>query len=580
MRTLFSIFALSLCFIIQAQTIQPNDRFIDENTGTVYTVREVRMGKYVFMTDEQEGDMITLEKVDRKEGEYTLQPSRQADEPPIPGAKFGWTVKCFIDDEDEINNGRTILAFCNPRGGIIYALKSVQDDSNLPPMFLLAATSDGLLQMVYWTDTEEPVYSEDNADFFEEMHREWALQNKLRSNARQYTKLVVNGDETSDVRYVDEILLNPDGEKIYPGELHGRPQIPSPGARFDLIGEEVTPGDELPGIVLVTDSYLSNHKLMTIKQASEDEIQPLPSAVIRQMEEKYGMRVERSQKCYIIGDRYTYGVLQFEGEYKHPVKNIDPDTKAALALEIIIDGDKVYSYPVEGWYLPDEGPIWNVDDGGEYFPSYIEAAFDGPQGPELYFLRFAPESATTGMMRIANGRLDRQVYAVYHSLIDEDLPVWKKDIEEMKRLYVAEDPHENQDVELTKWAHVYIDYDGEQIWISDETEENGAFFSREDGELKLITTVRANLKPSFPRNNAGNHYLMLSGPAGGPSYYYEVYTLRDGKVVERFNALEVYGEIDGCSLNGKDISAQEGKAYMDAIPEAEEPFIFWQEINQ
>ena len=579
MRTLFTIFAFCLCILIQAQTIQPNDRFIDENTGVIYTVREVRMGKHVFMTDEQENNMISLEKVDRKEGEYILQPSRQADDPPIPGAKFGWTVKCFIDDEDEVDKGRTIFAFCNPRGGIIYALKSVQDESALPPMFLMA-TSDGLLQMVYWTDTEEPVYSDDNADFFDEMHREWALQNKLRSNVRQYTKLVVNGDQTSDMRYVDEILLNPDGEKIYPGELHGRPGIPSPGARFDLIGEEVTDGDELPGIVLVTDDYLSSHKLMTIKQASEDEVQPLPAPVIRQMEQKYGMRVERSQQCYIIGDRYTYGVLQFEGEYKHPVKNIDPDTKAALALEIIIDGDKVYSCPVEGWYLPDEGPIWNVDDGGEYFPSYIVAAFDGQQGPELYFLRWAPESATTGMMRIVNGRLDRQVYAVYHSLIDEDFPVWKKDIAEMKRLYVADDPHENKYVELTKWAHVYIDYDGEQIWISDETEENGAFFSREDGELKLITTVRSNLKPSFPQNNAGNHYLMLSGPAGGPSYYYEVFTLRDGKVVERFNALEIYGEIDECSLNGKSISTAEGKAYMNAIPEAEEPFIFWQEINQ
>ena len=53
----------------------------------------------------------------------------------------------------------------------------------------------------------------------------------------------------------------------------------------------------------------------------------------------------------------------------------------------------------------------------------------------------------------------------------------------------------------------------------------------------------------------------------------------NGKVVEKFNALEVYGEIDECSLNGKTISAAEGKAYLEAIPDAGEPFIFWTDIE-
>ena len=97
--------------------------------------------------------------------------------------------------------------------------------------------------------------------------------------------------------------------------------------------------------------------------------------------------------------------------------------------------------------------------------------------------------------------------------------------------------------------------------------------------LKLIGTVRANLKPSFPESRNDNHYLILSGPAGGPSYYTEVYNMRGGKVIEEFHALEVYGEIDECSLNGKTKSAAEGKAYLEAIPEAREPFIFWEEIN-
>ncbi len=448
-----------------------------------------------------------------------------------------------------------------------------------PPMFVLG-NNQGHLQMIFWTYADEPQMNEEYPEFYEEEHQRWELQEQFRRNASQYTKLIVDGGKTRDVKYVDEILLNPDGEKIFPGELHGRPQIPSSGARFALLGQPPLNDEEQPGIVIVTDNYLATHKPMAIKPASDGENLPLPSNVIKNMEDKYGMKVERSVKAYIIGNRYTYGVLQFQGEYDNPNKEPDQDYKNSLALEIIIDGDKIYSYPVVGWYDPEFGPTWNADDGGEYFASGIAAAFQGPNGLEVYYIHWAPESATTGRFIIEDGKFDNQRYAVYHSLIDENLPVWKKDIKEMRRLYVDEDPGENENVTLTKWAHVYIDYDGEQIWISDNEEENGALFSREDGELKLIGTVRANFKPSFPESMNGNHYLVISGPAGGPSYYTEVYKFKNGKVVERFNALEVYGEIDSCALNGKEISPEQGKAYMEAVPEATEPFIFWTDINR
>ena len=575
MKTLLTCFMLCLCTTIQALTINPGDCFLDEGTGVLYTIREVRMGIYVYMTDEQEDNYISLTKVDGKEGAYTLEPSRQADEPPIPNAKFGWPVKYVME------NDRKVLAFCDPQGTIIYSLRGVPnlgEDDTLPPMFLLG-TNHGLMQMVYWVDTAEPQYTSEYADEYENMHQEWAFQEKLRSYASLYTNLIVNGDQTLDVEYVDEILFNPDGEKIFPGELHGRPQIPSPGPRFLLTGQPTLPDDERPGVVLVTDSYLTNHKPMSIKPADENGSQPLPATVIEQMENKYGMKVERSAKTCIIGDRYTYGVLQFEGEYKNAGVKADPDTKSALALEIITDGDNIYSYPVVGWFYPSEGPTWHADDGGEYFPGSIVAAFEGSQGPEFYFVHWAPESATTGQFTLTNGQIDCQEYAMYHSLIDENLPVWKKDIEEMKRLYVADDPGENKNVELTKWAHVFIDDEGEQIWISDEAQENGAFFSRENEELILVATTRRNLTPSFPQSKDGNNYLMLSGPAGGPSYYYEIYTWNNGKVIEEFNAMEIYGELDGCALNGIDYDVEQGKKYMKAIPEATEPYIFWNAID-
>ena len=451
-------------------------------------------------------------------------------------------------------------------------------ETSPPPMFLLG-NYEGLMQMVYWSNPEEPQFDEEYAEFYDREHQEWALQESFRRNAAKYTKLIVEDAKTQSLKYVNEIWLNPDGEKMFLGELHGRPQIPSPGALFALDDGLVEPENDVPGVIAVTDSYLATHKPMKIKSAVEDIVPPLPANVIKAMESKYGMKVERSEMTTIIGDRYTYGVLQFQGEYMHPKKDRGPDYRASLALEIILDGDKIYSYPVEGYYFPDEGPIWHVDDGGEYFPGNIMAAFQGPEGPEFYFIHWAPESATTGRLMVRNGELDCQEYTVYHSLIDEDIPVWKNDIAEMKRLYVDDDPGENDGVELTKWAHVFIDYDGEQIWISDAEDENGAFFSREDGQLKLIGTVRPNLKPSFPKKMGNGNYLVLSGPAGGPSYYYEIYKLMNGKVVEEFNALEIYGEIDECALNGKTISAAEGKAYMEAIPDAEEPFIFWTDIE-
>jgi hypothetical protein len=92
---------------MQAQTIQKGNKFFDGQT--LYTVQEVRMGKIVYMTG-NDGEELTLEKVDGKVGEYTLQPSRQADEPPF-GSKWGCRVQYIRHDE------RNILAFRKPNNG-------------------------------------------------------------------------------------------------------------------------------------------------------------------------------------------------------------------------------------------------------------------------------------------------------------------------------------------------------------------------------------------------------------------------------------------------------------------------------
>ena len=95
-----------------AQTIHVDHKFWDGDN--LYTVKEIRMGKYYYMTTNQ-GDELTLEKVDDKQGEYKIIPSRQADECPF-GAQFGWRVQQIDQD------GKYFLAIRKPNGDVMWTM--------------------------------------------------------------------------------------------------------------------------------------------------------------------------------------------------------------------------------------------------------------------------------------------------------------------------------------------------------------------------------------------------------------------------------------------------------------------------
>ena len=118
MRKLLAILTLCCCLQLNAQDIKVGDRFLDIETDVTYIVREVRMEKYVFMTDDVEDNLLSLAKVDGKAGEYILEPSRQADDPPIAGAEFGWPVKYAPD--------KGTLEFYTPQGNLLYTLVAVK----------------------------------------------------------------------------------------------------------------------------------------------------------------------------------------------------------------------------------------------------------------------------------------------------------------------------------------------------------------------------------------------------------------------------------------------------------------------
>lgn len=469
------------------------------------------------------------------------------------------------------NKGKTEAAPLDD--SITAVIDSIIEETDTTPMPMFLMGVDGqYAQMLYWTtDLEEPQKTKDNEDWFDRQHQSWALQDMFRRNISDYTNMLVD-DKVVKIKFVDEVLKDPDGNTPSVGERHGRVGIPSLCARFDFADAKAKKKGEW-GTVIVTDAYLNSRKLLPIvyTQSEWNKPKPLPAAVVKQLEQKYGMKTERMEHIATIGNRYTWGSLQFKGAYANAPKDpYDKDRKSALALDVIIDGDKVYVNEVLGYYDDQYDATWNADDDGQYVGCGLMAAFEGPKGLELCYRRDAPESSAVGMFYLRGEQLVQLTYETYHNMIDEQKPVWKRDIAQMQKLFVAADPHEYKNVELTKWAYTYVDYSNDWLWLRDRKDEYGAFFIRnDDGTFRLVAVETPKLKPSRMQKN-DTYYLCISGSAGGPATYSEIYAFKGGRQIERFTALFVYGEIDDCSLNGTTISKDEGQAYIDNLPEAQE----------
>lgn len=454
-----------------------------------------------------------------------------------------------------------------------------ENDTTPLPMFLIG--SDGKYkQMLYWTNIEEPQRSKDDEDYFDVWHKSWELQEMFRRNAGQYTNLL-SEKGVLKVKFVDEVLKDPDGNTPSIGEIHGREGIPSLCARFDFVNpKDKDDNDPDWGLVIATDSYLNSRKRLDVKlcQGDDYEYPKLPADIVKQLEKRYDMKALKSHQTCTIGDSCFMGAVEFKGEYKNaPKDKYDADRKSALAVEVLVDGGTLYVLEQIGYYDPEYGGAWNADADG-YIPNTIEAAFEGPKGLELCYTHGAPESFCVGMLFPREGKLIEMEYECYHSMVDEDIPVWKKDFAEMDRLYRA-DEFSDSHVKFTKWAHCYIDYDNEWIWLRDADDKNGAFFLRKDGKISLVAIENPRLRPSSCQKD-GLSYLKFAGSAGGPSWQQEIHVFKNGKRIEKFNVLEVEGEINECSLNGKTLSKEEGRAYLDKIPEGKEITAYFSDIEK
>ena len=475
------------------------------------------------------------------------------------------------------NKGQTTEADENDSTVVGDSIVAQPADTAPQPMFLFVQDREHM-QMVYWTSVKEPKKSDD-FDSYEFMHESWALQQMFRRNASQYTTMVTGDGRTVAVKYLDELLTNPDGEEMYPGELHGRMEIPSPGARYACVNNSDF-SRRMSGMnVIVCDNYLKTRTLLGTKDLMANGEKKLPKDVVAKMEKKYGMKADRSVMVCKVADRYTFGAIQFKGEYKNAPKEKGEDNiKHCLALELLIDGDTIYPVEVLGYYDGSEGCTWNADDGGEYFPSSIAAAFEGPKGLELCYVHGAPESITVGLLFLRDGKLARQEYECYHAMNDEDIPVWKKDIAEMRKLYQKAAPSIQKGILLSKWAHVYID-ENEWIRMHDSEDKYGAFFIRKDGQIRLVAVETAGSQ-STTVDVGDVSYLRLSGSAGDAAVYTEIFAFKGGKQIEHFTMKEAFGEIQECTLNGKPCTSEKAAAYADRLPEGKEINSYWKEINE
>ena len=468
-------------------------------------------------------------------------------------------------------------------------IDSIIEENDTTPMPMFLMRNDGqTMQVLYWENIEEPKKTgEEDAydlELFEQYRRRWELQEMFRRNKTQYTNMLVD-DKFVKIKFVDEVLKDPDGNTPSIGEVH-RKEIPSLCARFDYANAKDKKVNEYGyyecGSVIVTDSYLNSRRLLSIKpvESEWDKPKPLPDFAVKQLAKKYGMQVDHMRLTATIGDSIKWGHLQFKGEYKNAPKDPnDKDRKSALALDVLVCGDKVFAHEAIGYYDEQYGPTWNADDSGEYVGCYLMAAFEGPKGLELCFGRDAPESSAVGMFYVRNGQLIQYTYETYHNLIDEAIPVWKKDIAEMRRLYLANDPGEHKHVALTKYAHFYLDYEHNWIWMRDSTNQHGAFFVQRDDKFDLIAVETPRLKPSTMEAD-GIDYLQISGSAGGPSTYREVYAFKKGQQTERFTALSIYDEIEESSLNGRTLSKDQAEEYIAKLPAANPINAYFTDIEE
>ena len=98
--------------------------------------------------------------------------------------------------------------------------------------------------------------------------------------------------------------------------------------------------------------------------------------------------------------------------------------------------------------------------------------------------------------------------------------------------------------------------------------------------MELIGVETEKLKVSFLQTQKGKGYVRIAGSAGGPSIYTQLFAIKNSQVVERFNKLEIAGELSEATLNGKTLSHADATKYTSALPVSREPYLYFINIEE
>lgn len=419
-------------------------------------------------------------------------------------------------------------------------------DTTPMPMFLYYHNPDNM-QVVFWISLAKP----------DEPSANWDLQQRTRRIASQYTKLLLPNGKFADVKFIGEQTKNPDGGDLEVFALH-HDYAPSAGLNYAFENKKDAKAIKYGGtmLVLVTDEYLESHKMLAVKDLSSRQ-KKMPTTVVKKLEEQYGMKALRSIVTSEFDGGYSFGSVQFK-----------PKGGKVLALQVLACGDSVYSIEEWGQYDKTEGPTWNVDDGGEYIPSHILAAFEGPNGIDICFIHGAPESTVTGWMTLRDGQFESFEMGMFYNYIDEPRPFWKKDMAKLQKILEKHDPV-FKSVKMAKWCHVYIDNDDEpEIWLHSDNDEFGAIFGLK-GEPQLLCTESGNDKVILYHGT-----ISVCGSCGNGCFSMELTTLKDSRKGDRLELKRNTAPDNSIiseeyRLNGKIIDKSDGEKFKQQATQQE-----------
>jgi hypothetical protein len=116
--------------------------------------------------------------------------------------------------------------------------------------------------------------------------------------------------------------------------------------------------------------------------------------------------------------------------------------------------------------------------------------------------------------------------------------------------------------------------------MRDADDKHGALFTVKGDDIRLIGVETDKLHASFRQPNKDTGYLQISGSAGGPAVFSQIYEIRKSQLTHRFTALEVYGELDECTFDGKPFAKDRAQAYLQSLPKSRDPYLYWAEIQE